>query len=447
MNWGERVSSRQWIRSDFSSIVGVGILFQVLTVVSGPLVARMLGPDGRGAVTMVMVVATLCGQLAVSSLSRGISHAVAQAHAPARDVLGSNLRLWFCWPVVPAALAIAATAVIRPGDQLVPLTAIEAGVITLFGCWLALIAGMQQGEGNVRQINVNRILFAATYVAAVAVVWFVHRTDLAVVILGTYILAQVVVLRSSWRGLQTPTGDLAVRAPRADIHRFARRTLIVSVSFVDGFVDQLVLGFLVTSATLGLYAVASSVTTLPGMVLGGVTATLLPRMAARGPVEAAATMRQWVRGALVVNLVLVLGMEAIIAPALRIFFGEAFVPAIGCARILIIARAILALRLVLSAAAQAQGRGGRTSTIELIATGVVLVSVPIGVHLHGIEGAAVGLVLAGVAACGLLAGSISWSGSRIGQETRPESRVTVVEPPPARSRRSSLARSLRGGPL
>src|SRR3954453_19047186 len=97
MRSSQRFDARQWIRSDFGRIVGVGILFQALTVVSGPLVARMLGPHGRGALTMVMVIATLFGQLAVSSLSRGVAHSVAQAHGPAREVLGANIQLWFGW--------------------------------------------------------------------------------------------------------------------------------------------------------------------------------------------------------------------------------------------------------------------------------------------------------------------------------------------------------------
>ena len=395
--------------------MGVGVVAQLLTVISGPLVARMLGPDGRGALMLVMVVATMFARFGVASLSRAISHAVAQTNASARDVLGPSLGLWLAWSMVPAVLAGTATAAIRPETEFVWVSVLEAGVIALLGCWLAILAGMLQGEGAVPWINLNRLLFASTYVLAVTAIWFVHRTDLAVVILGTNILAQLVVLRVSWRGLQPATGDCSVRARRSDIHRFARRTLVVSIGVADGLVDQLLVGLAASSVALGLYAVASSVTTLPGMVLGGITATLLPRMAAHSPVPAAAIMRRWLAGALGVSLLIVVAMQVVIAPALRILFGDEFVPAITCARILIVAQAVLAMRLVLSAAVQAQGRGARTSIIELIAVGVMLAGVPVGVLLYGIEGAATAVLLAGLIACGLLAASISWQGKGIEQ--------------------------------
>lgn len=406
---------KRWGTSDFSSIVGVGVAAQLLTVISGPLVARMLGPEGRGAQMLVMVMATMFARFGVASLSRAISHAVAQTNGSARDVLGPSFGLWLAWSMVPAVLAGTATAVVRPETGFVWVSVLEAGVIALLGCWLAILAGMLQGEGAVPRVNLNRLLFASTYVLAVTAIWFVHRTDLAVVILGTNILAQLVVLRVSWSGLRPATGDSSVRAQRSDIHRFARRTLVVSIGVADGLVDQLLVGLAVSSAALGLYAVASSVTTLPGMVLGGLAATLLPRMAAHSPVPAAAIMRRWLAGALGVSLLIVVGMQVVIAPALRILFGDEFVPAITCARILIVAQAVLAMRLVLSAAVQAQGRGARTSIIELITLGVMLAGVPIGVLLHGIEGAATAVLLAGLIACALLAASMSWRGKGVEQ--------------------------------
>src|SRR5688572_25030799 len=80
-------------RAIFSiALAGVGV--QVLTFLSGPLVARMLGPDGRGLMVMVVVAASLFSALGVGGLPAAASHAVGAAGGASRDVLRGLLPIW-----------------------------------------------------------------------------------------------------------------------------------------------------------------------------------------------------------------------------------------------------------------------------------------------------------------------------------------------------------------
>lgn len=406
---GKRRLGRRLQRAEFSRIAGIGVIVQLLTVVSGPLVARMLGPSGRGVLVIVMVVATIGAQLGSASLSAAIAHTVAHSRGSARDVFGGDFRWWLLWSTVPSAFAGLATALLLHDAHWWPVLVGEAFTVTLFACWLNILAGMLQGEGAVPRINFLRVMFSSTYVLSVIAIFLIHRTDLAAVVLFTYVFAQLVGLYLSWTGLQRGTGDRAAHAARASVHAFARRAFVSSIGALDSLgLDQLLVGVLLTQSALGLYAVAISMTTLPAMALGGIAATLLPKMAARSRNEAALVMRRWLRAAVAVDLALVLGLELVVGPALRIFFGSDFVPATGCARILIVARALLAMRMILAAAAQAQGRGGATSAVELGSSLVLLVGVTIGVQVGGIEGAAVALLVTAVVSCASLVSLISW---------------------------------------
>jgi O-antigen/teichoic acid export membrane protein len=163
--------------------------------------------------------------------------------------------------------------------------------------------------------------------------------------------------------------------------------------------DLLIVGAVAGDVSLGYYGAAFTVTNLPLMALSGVGAIALHRIAAANPASRAQIARRWLAGAVAVDLVIVAGLELVIDPAIRIVLGREFVPAIDCARIMIVAWAFLALRIVIAYLLQGMGLPGRVSVAEVIG-GVALVPlVFVGVQSHGIVGAALGMCAAGFLAC------------------------------------------------
>lgn len=388
----------------FVSIAAAGVGIQLLSVASGPLVARMLGPDGRGQMVTVSVASVLCSLLGSGGLPSAISHAVAKRGAPARDILRGSLRLWLLMSLIPAVAAAGLATLLLAGTRGRLGLATAAFVITLLSTWFLLLAGMLRGEGNVRHVNALRLSGVISFVGLIVAIFLIHRTDKAAVLLGAYAVAQVIALGVGWFRLERPTGDESVQVSRSEVHRFARRGWVSGVSALDGLgLDHLLVGVLLGQASLGLYAVAASVTNLPLIVLAGVASILLPRMASRSPSESTAMLRRWLIAAIALDLLIVLCLLAVIAPAIRILFGDEFVPSTASARILIVAWALLALRRVLTAAAQAQGKAGRASLIESGCMVILLVGVVLGARLFGIEGAAFAMVTAGAVSCVALA--------------------------------------------
>jgi O-antigen/teichoic acid export membrane protein len=414
-----------WLRSDVSTIVAVGFITQALTVLSGPLVARMLGPGGRGDLVMVTVISVLSAHLASTSLTNAIASVVARRQASARDVLGRHAYRWGVMFTVPGIVSACATLVLLRDAPHLELLMFETFLVTLLACWLNMLRAMVQGEHSVSRVNTTRIAFSSVYVVSVVLLFVVDGVGSAAFVLPCQLLAQLVAVVIGIRSLRPR--DLGYEGPdaAAEIYAFTRHAYVSSLGTTDLLgLDQLLVGLLLGSAPLGLYGVAVSTTTLAGIVVTGLSSTLLPRMSARTPEAAAEVMRRWFLAGLGVSVVIVVGIEVIIGPALRILFGAEFVPATTAARILAVASALSGMRFLIAAAAQAQGSARRASMVDLVSGAVLVTAVTVGAQGWGIEGAALGVVAAQVVNCGALLSLISWTGKAVGPQ--PDQRTSTI---------------------
>lgn len=400
------------VRSDVSTIVLVGFVTQGLTLISGPLVARMVGPEGRGQLVIIAVVSIVSAHLASTSLSNAIAATVARHHVGGRDAIGRDVRIWSGLAVLVAIAAAGATFALLPHAHHILELAIDCGVITWIACRLNLINGMLQAEHAVKQINVNRTTFAAIYVLGVVGLFLIYRTDNPGLVLGCQIVAQLCALALATRALR-PKSNTETAPVRGEVLDMTKKTYLSALGTADLLgLDNLIIQNVLGTAALGFWAIAGSATTLPTVATVALAPTLLARMSARQPREAARLMRRWLVAGLAITVGIVLPLEIILGPALRILFGTAFVPATGTAQILAIGAGFAGMRFMLSAAVQAQGRARQGSYVDFLFGNLLLATVAVGALLHGLEGAAVGMLIAKVANCAGLLPFISWSGER-----------------------------------
>ncbi|GAA4820423.1 hypothetical protein GCM10025786_29920 [Nocardioides caeni] len=393
----------------FLSIAATGFGIQILTVLSGPLVARMLGPDGRGLMGMLVAVALLCSLLGVGGLPAAIAHAVAAKDAPARDVVRGSLGRWLAWMALPSLLAAGITAwFVRDQAHQVWLSVL-GGVLTYLLAANFLLSAMVLGEGNVRKVNIQRVAGMASYVGVVLVLFLVHPTESAGVIVGIYALSLVGGAWMCLAFLKPAANDPTARAEPAEVHAFARKGWVSGLNALDGLgADQLLVGVVLGQVALGFYAVSVSIASFSSLVLGGVAAVLLPRMVAAGAQASVAVMRGWLAIALVLDVLMVVGIVVVVGPAIRIFFGHEFEPAIEVTRVLAVAWGVLAMRRVLTAAAQAQGKVATASVAEATATVLFLVGAIPAMHVWDLEGAGFAMLLAGGVFCVWISCALSW---------------------------------------
>ena len=168
--------------------------------------------------------------------------------------------------------------------------------------------------------------------------------------------------------------------------------------------DQLVISIFLSSASLGLYVVAvtlTSLTTLIGFSFALVALPILARIASRA--ERLEATRAIVTATIVCGAAVsvpILVAEPLIVETL---FGSGFEGSVGVGRVLLLAAMVFGLNRVLEAVLQAADRPLDSSLGEAIGLGVTIAGLALLLPLIGIMGAGVTSLLAYLTSAAFLA--------------------------------------------
>jgi len=291
------------------------------------MLARALGPSGRGTIAFITVTALVVAR--VSGLGVGEATTVyAARRSERRGVLLSNLVLFMlASSLLCAGLACGALELLGEGRpagvgqlELVILMAgtlvsalVEAGAAFLLGC------------GRLRRLALITATASWVYPLLLALIWVsagltVTRAALAWV--STEALRALVLLKQSANGVPffRPKVDLLL-----DSIRFGIRVWVGSFArFLNFRVDQILMGLLASEAALGIYAVAVNASEVL-LYLPAATATALLPVAARSEPgqRAEETLRAFRTSALITTGTAV--VAAILGPLLLpLVFGTPF---------------------------------------------------------------------------------------------------------------------------
>jgi O-antigen/teichoic acid export membrane protein len=370
-------------RRAIGSLTVVNAITFGTALVSGPLLAHALGPEGRGLLAAILVTTTFaawlfdfgraayCGHAAargmdvgvlfgsmlvlcaVSGLAGlGVGIAAAPLVAQGRDVVSTYLSIGFI--LLPLGLAITVLSGISIGLERWSAV-IAYRLILAFGSLLALVVLFAAGSLTVGSAVI--VTFVATYVAAIPLLRTVWRHRLR---------ASPEVMRTgSVFGVKAWTGGLA--------------------SMANLRLDQLLMAPLVSTRQLGYYAVAVTLSSVSGIFTGAAMQVVTPR-AASGRVDEVASITR-------ISLIVVCGLAvalAVTAPfVLPFLFGSAFGAAVPMAEVLLVGAIPLGGVAVLGSALTGAGHPGGTARAELIALFVTVIGLLVFLPSYGGMGAAV----------------------------------------------------------
>lgn len=379
---------------------------QLCLVVSGPLAVRSLGVEGRGELALALATVLLCSQVGVLGLPPALTWFGSDGSTPVWRILvvvSRALALQVVAAATLAAVAYAALLRLTSDASVDPLrtAAVAAGTASVVLGRIG-IAGLQ-AEHRLRAFAVAQPLPAAVYAGSLAVLlglgWAGVGTVLMLYVAGWAAAATLAALLLRRSGAAAPARP---DPTPGEVLGFARRSAVATASPTDQFgIDQLLVGALLGHLALGTYAVGlafQSAALLPLLFLG----TLIGPRIARLPTELRlAGARRWLTTCLAAGLAWVVVVQVLLPVVLPLAFGDEARTAVPVAHLLAFAGTVLGLRAVGAVALQAVGEPTASTRVELISFWVMLVAVPTLGLSHGVEGAAVAMLAAGVAACAL----------------------------------------------
>ena len=355
---------------------------QVVVAVSGALamvvVARLLGPDGAGAYAIAISLTMLLVTLGSAGLDAGITYYVGSGR-------------WAPWPAfvraqLAAAVLGAAAAALGLTARLVAPAAFEGLSI---GLVLVVVAGTPFAlswlfSSNVA-VGLSRYeLYVALPVtqstgmlAAVAALCALDGLRGAIVgLTASQVAAATLGVVWALRALPSRAGaareDLGLRTALV----YGSRTYPANLlQFLNFRLDLFLLNALATTADVGRYSVAVSVTSVMWLLPRALSAVVFPRVAhlSAGEAEPDRVHRDMVeeksvRHVVLITIVMALLVAGGLVGLVTLVYGAAFQDAIGLGLILLPGVSLLAIGNVLFATILGRGRPGYSLWSALIAT-------------------------------------------------------------------------------
>ena len=390
-------------------IAVAGVATQLLTTISGVLAARMLGVEGRGQIVLVAVLAATASQLTLGgSLPNAITKQLAERRLAARDGLRRLPRRWAPWGLLAATVAGAYLLFLEWDTSGATKYALAAAVVVMGVQLMAqriLIGAMLGERANPVHIALTGVLPQALVVCVYAGAIWAGADWSPIELLTVNIVLTGVVLLARLRALAPSSGRVEDRLDPAELHRLARRTHIGSVGPIDGLaIDRMLVGSLLGNLQLGLYSVAFALGGLTNIFAITLAQVSLPHISSlqSNPEAEARFVRRWLVTTVVLLGAVVLVLEALLEPIIRVTFGADFLGATECARWMLAASGLLGFRRVLIAILQGRDRGRTASVTELALTPIVVVGIVAAAAADSLVGAGVTMLGVGAAGCLIL---------------------------------------------
>ncbi len=356
------------------------------SLMTGPVLARALGPEGRGHVAALLAPLALANLLFPLGLPDALTFFTASGKLPKRiavpiALLGGLLSggialavLWFSTPYL-----------FRLEEQYVPefrwlLLSLPAYLI------FAAIRGIVQGSpGGFSLINRERATAAASRF---------------LILLGLFFFGVLTPLNSVWISVATQVGACLWLLPAlrnaTPFHFSTSESKIVlryagaaAAGTLGGLIvirlDQALMVSLTSARELAFYAIAVSLAELPLGLVGAVRDVAFTEAAAQN--DPAVTAR-FCRLTLATISAICLAGAALAPWAVPLLYGKAFAPAVAMSEILFIATAGRAVTTIMGAGLMTTNRTWSRSIIQLIGAAVTVVLLFVFVPRWGGVGAA-----------------------------------------------------------
>lgn len=293
------------------------------------LITRLLGPEGRGLYSVVLVAAAVLIAVAKLGLEQTNVFLVGSRRIAVERLAGQNLVVAFLVgaPIgflllaapaaLPAVFADVAPPLLLMGALMVPVslhTQLTAGLQNLTGevTWqfkAAVLAGLAQLALIVGLAAVNAITLTTALAASLA---------------GFVVLWLLTLTRSG-------AGYLKIRWDGRLMRETLARTLVLHVAMLLLFlhlrVDMLMIKGISGAYALGQYSLAVVLAETVLLAPDSLSIALLPKQTRNTFVEAAALAIRAARANFVIAAVLALGWAAVGRPVIGLFFGSDFLPA------------------------------------------------------------------------------------------------------------------------
>lgn len=315
---------RQSVRQRLLAPLGVDGLILITNLATGVIVARALGPAGRGE----LAAALLISQIAAWTFSIGATEAISYHHSRHPRDAGRLLTSWLALTVPLTLLALVASELLLPilfaaqTQEAIDLTRIYLLTIPLV-LLQGVFAGTLLGDEDFNFYNLTRFVVPAVAAVSYALLWAIDDFSVAWALAANAAANLISVAMLTWRSLRRyPLSGFDFPLLKKTSW-YGLKSHGGSVgALVNARLDLLIIPAFLAAASVGLYSVATNISSILPVLTGTVALMLLPVAARRQ--GSARTVILTLQATVAVALLIAVPLEILAPYALKLIYGSGF---------------------------------------------------------------------------------------------------------------------------
>lgn len=362
----------------------------LMNALSGVLIARLLAPSGKGAVTSIVSWAQLIAWICVLGVPSAMTYLLSLRPADGPRIVGTSV----------LGVAIFGTVGFLVGEVLITLVFANqaAEIRTLAQVFLLSVflfvlldftVSLASGNRDFTLFNVLRIVQPVTYVLLLVIVSVAARMTVGWA-LAAAVLALALV---AGMGIRRIVRTVGMGRPSASIFRESTTYGLklqggTLASLANYRLDILVMPIYLTASSIGVYSVAVSVSSMVLSLVSSLSTVVFPIVTAAGE-GAPRLVGRALRMTVLFASVLAVVLFVVAPPLVRVVYGSEFTGATTALRILVGGYVFTAGSSIVVAGLMACNKPLAASASQLAALPVTIIGLLLFLEPFGIEGAAV----------------------------------------------------------
>lgn len=380
------------------STLFANILIMLLALISGSLVARMLGPIGKGELSVIQIIGSLIATLLASGIPASVVYFVAsdKNNSSSYYFIGILISLLTSIPLIGIAYFV--TPLFLPNYN---SNIILAAQIYLIFIPLTIITSFSlayfQGLNKISTWNYLRLFAGAAWVLPVVAMYLSGLRDAILfsqIYLAFTFLSAILFFYVSFKSI-TPPLRIEKKLTKPLLSKGIPNTITTILQQNNIRLDQLVIAYFLAPFELGIYVVAQAWSTASLPLMNVFSLNVVPYIASLDMDEnknyAASRI---IRTSIFFSIVITLLLLIITEPMIKILFGYNFINAIYIAYILISFSLFSDVKVVLSEVLRSYGKSKFIMYAEFTGTFFYSIFLVISAKTWGLKGIAFSSVAA-----------------------------------------------------
>lgn len=378
----------------------------VLTLISSVVIARSLGPQGRGEYALALIPPTFILFALNSGMGNAAVYLVGSGTVPVSVAIRSNLALWGIHSL--AGLACGAISIVFGADKFfrgVPVSYLWLGLLTVPALfYLSFILPVFLGKEDLRTYNVFQVVKPALFIAGLMALFVISDISPAYLLLLENLVLLLLCLLIH-KSVLASFGPLKIGVDR----EYLRKALKYGASLYLGYllmyanssVLLVMMNLMLTAAAVGIYTIALTVSDKMMLFADAVSTVLYPNVSSISDKLARIT-----KTLLVFRITVVLIgagaalLAAVSSPLVLFLFSAEFSESVPCLQILLLGSVFASGYRVLASAIKGMGAPLLQSNIYVLGFILNVLLAVILSEKSGMTGFAWASVISQAAMCG-----------------------------------------------